>query len=121
MTTDPKKDLRQALALAIKTIRKSRNLTQEDFGLVSSRTYLSTLERGLKSPTLDKLDEIAKTMEVHPTVLVILAYAALEENIEVQACMVDEMCQEAKNLLFLLSTSNSSLRNKVKIVPKVPI
>lgn len=103
MTTAPKKDLRQALALAIKTIRKSRNLTQEDFGLVSSRTYLSTLERGLKSPTLDKLDEIAKTMEVHPAALVLLAYAALEENLEVQAYKVEEVCQETKNLLLLFA------------------
>lgn len=104
MTTDPKKNLRQALALAIKTIRKSRNLTQEDFGLVSSRTYLSTLERGLKSPTLDKLDEIAKTMGVHPAALVLLAYAALEENTGDQFSLLKQINEETKNLILLLAT-----------------
>ncbi len=34
--------------------------------LVSSRTYLSTLERGGKSPTIEKLDAIAKRMDIHP-------------------------------------------------------
>ena len=102
MTADPKQDLRQALALAIKTIRKSRKLTQEDFGLVSSRTYLSTLERGLKSPTLDKLDEISKTMKVHPAALVLLAYAALEENTEDQTLMLGQVYEEVKNLMLLL-------------------
>lgn len=38
-------------------------LTQEDFGLVSNRTYLSALERGLKSPTIDKLQEIAQVID----------------------------------------------------------
>ena len=52
-------NLRQSLATAIRTVRKNKGLTQEDFGVVSSRTYLSSLERGLKSPTVDKLEEIA--------------------------------------------------------------
>ena len=103
MTTNPKKSFRQALALAIKAIRKNRKLTQEDFGLVSSRTYLSTLERGLKSPTLDKLDEIAKTMKVHPAALVLLAYAALEENAGGQISMLGQVYEEAKNLIMLLA------------------
>ena len=53
-----------------------RGLTQEDFGLVSSRTYLSGLERGLKSPTLGKLEQIASVMQVHPLTLLALTYAS---------------------------------------------
>jgi hypothetical protein len=33
------------------------------------------LERGLKSPTLNKIDELAEVMEVHPITLLVLAYA----------------------------------------------
>lgn len=33
--------------------------------MVSSRTYLSTLERGLKSPTLDKIHAISETIGIH--------------------------------------------------------
>jgi transcriptional regulator with XRE-family HTH domain len=49
-------------------------LSQEAFSDVSSRTYMSTLERDLKSPTLHKLTELCEVMEVHPLTLT-LAYA----------------------------------------------
>lgn len=90
--------LRQALALAIKTTRKVRNLTQEDFGVVSSRTYLSTLERGLKSPTLDKLDEIAQAMGVQPASVVLLAYVILA-GVENKQVMIDAVTRETQMLL----------------------
>jgi len=58
--------------------RKSRELTQEDFAVVSSRTYLSSLERGIKAPTITKLEEIASVIGVHP--LSLIAYAYLPSN-----------------------------------------
>ena len=60
---------------ALKTIRKARGLSQEAFSDVSSRTYMSSLERDLKSPTLNKLAELCEVMEVHPLTLLTLAYA----------------------------------------------
>jgi transcriptional regulator with XRE-family HTH domain len=63
------------LATALKTVRKARGLSQEAFSDVSSRTYLSTLERDLKSPTLKKLAELCEVMEIHPLTLLTLAYA----------------------------------------------
>lgn len=63
------------LAAALKTVRKARGLSQEAFSDVSSRTYLSTLERDLKSPTLKKLAELCEVMEIHPLTLLTLAYA----------------------------------------------
>ena len=62
------------LPQAMRLVRKAKGLTQEDFGLVSSRTYVSTVERGLKGPTLDKIDELAKVLGVHPLTLLGLAY-----------------------------------------------
>lgn len=61
-------------ARALKFIRKSKGLSQEDFSLVSSRTYVSTLERGMKSPTLSKVDDLAQVLGVHPLTLLTLAY-----------------------------------------------
>jgi transcriptional regulator with XRE-family HTH domain len=52
------------LAKALKTVRKARGLSQEAFSDVSSRTYMSTLERDLKSPTLHKLAELCEVMEI---------------------------------------------------------
>ncbi|EAQ1498906.1 helix-turn-helix transcriptional regulator [Salmonella enterica subsp. enterica serovar Orion] len=63
-----------SLAKAIKTVRKARGLSQEAFSDVSSRTYLSTLERDLKSPTISKLVELCEVMDVHPITLLMLAY-----------------------------------------------
>ena len=59
---------------ALREARRSRGLTQEDFSEVSGRTYVSSLERGLKSPTFDKVAELATALEVHPLTLLTLAY-----------------------------------------------
>ena len=66
---------KHTLSEALKTIRKARGLSQEAFSDVSSRTYMSSLERDLKSPTLHKLAELCEVMEVHPLTLLTLAYA----------------------------------------------
>ncbi|WP_260469475.1 helix-turn-helix domain-containing protein, partial [Pandoraea apista] len=50
-------------------------LSQEAFSDVSSRTYMSSLERDLKSPTMHKLTELCEVMDVHPLTLLTLAYA----------------------------------------------
>ena len=63
-----------SFSAALKTVRKARGLSQEAFSDVSSRTYMSSLERGLKSPTLSKVAELCEVMEVHPLTLLILAY-----------------------------------------------
>lgn len=62
------------MAKALKTVRKARGLSQEAFSDVSSRTYMSTLERDLKSPTIHKLTELCEVMEIHPLTLLALAY-----------------------------------------------
>ena len=64
-----------SLATAIRTVRKARGLSQEAFSDVSSRTYMSSLERDQKNPTMHKLAELCEVMEVHPLTLLTLAYA----------------------------------------------
>src|SRR5579859_3197059 len=64
----------RAFAKALRQARRSRGLTQEDFTGVSGRTYVSALERGLKSPTFDKIAALAGTLDVHPLSLLTLAY-----------------------------------------------
>lgn len=60
---------------ALKRARKAKGLTQEDFSSLSSRTYVSTLERGIKSPTLSKINELAEVLGMHPLTLLALAYS----------------------------------------------
>lgn len=72
-------DFRDGLAQALQSIRKAQGLTQEDFADVSSRTYLSALERGLKSPTLEKINQISTVLGIHPLYLLSVAYANSEK------------------------------------------
>ena len=62
-------------AEALRRARKAKRLTQEDFSSLSSRTYVSILERGIKSPTLNKINELAEVLGVHPLTLLALAYS----------------------------------------------
>jgi transcriptional regulator with XRE-family HTH domain len=78
---------KNSLATAIRTVRKARGLSQEAFSDVSSRTYLSLLERDLKSPTMHKLTELCEVMGVHPLTLLTLAYAG-EDKRKVQQLLV---------------------------------
>lgn len=93
-------DIRQAFAVALKTARKARGRTQEDFSDVSSRTYLSTLERGLKSPTLDKLQNLAKVLELHPLTILALTYTLTDE------CSNEELLNKVANELKRIPPSS---------------
>ena len=84
-------DIRKGFAIALKQIRKAKDLTQEDFSESSSRTYLSTLERGLKSPTLEKVEAIAETLDVHPLTLLTMAYANGKKHNEVLGLVKDQI------------------------------
>lgn len=72
-------NIKKSLGLAIQTSRKVKKITQEDFSEISSRTYISTLERGLYSPTIEKVDAIAKVIGIHPLTLLTLSYL-IERN-----------------------------------------
>lgn len=66
--------VRNQFAQALKRARTCKGLTQEDFSLISSRTYVSSLERGQKSPTLKKVEELASAMGIHPLTLLTMSY-----------------------------------------------
>jgi transcriptional regulator with XRE-family HTH domain len=70
---------------ALQRIRKAKGISQEAFALTSSRTYVSTLERGLKSPTLSKIDDLAEFLGVHPLTLLMAAYSDQNEGVIAKA------------------------------------
>lgn len=91
-------DIKQAFGSALKITRKAKGLTQEDFSQISSRTYISTLERGLYVPTIDKVDTIAEFMGVHPLTLLTLAYLT-KVNLENPTALLDQVKNELEELL----------------------
>lgn len=76
-------ELQQAFGLALKKYRQQAGMPQEGFALVSSRTYVSSLERGLKSPTLEKVQELAAAMAVHPLSLIATTYLTMDPTLSV--------------------------------------
>ena len=88
---------KHSLAMALKTVRKARGLSHEAFSDVSSRTYLSSLERDLKSPTLNKLAELCEVMEIHPVTLLVLAYSGNDSK------KADQLLSQVRHELELLA------------------
>lgn len=64
---------------------------------MSSRTYLSTLERDLKSPTINKLAELCEVMDVHPLTLLTLAYAG--DSTRKMELLLAQVRQELEQLI----------------------
>jgi len=65
---------KRSLPAALKMARKARGLSQEAFSDISSRTYISSLERGTKNPTLGKITAICRVLAIHPLTLMTLSY-----------------------------------------------
>lgn len=72
MTRVPKSDF----SIALRTARIARGKSQEALDVVSGRTYVSAMERGIKQPTIGKVDELANALNLHPLTLLALAYLA---------------------------------------------
>ncbi|MQT76171.1 helix-turn-helix domain-containing protein [Pseudomonas helleri] len=73
-------ELKQAFGKALRQMRKSRDLSQEDFGDSSSQTYLSQLEGGGKGPTLEMVQALATVMDVHPLTLLMQCYLLMDHT-----------------------------------------
>lgn len=86
-------ELKAAFGKVLNWVRVRGRFTQEDFSVVSSRTYISTLERGIYSPTLEKLEDISSVLKIHPATLLVGSYAAKD------GISVDEILARVKREL----------------------
>lgn len=66
------KSLNERFGEALQSLRHGKGKSQESLDIVH-RTYISELERGLKSPTLETIVKLAEALEVTPAYLVALA------------------------------------------------
>lgn len=64
--------LKASFASVLRALRTKRNISQRDFADTTSRTYLSKLELGKSSITLDKLDQISRRLDLSPLTLLTL-------------------------------------------------
>jgi len=91
-------DLRRGLARSLRLIRKARGLAQDELAEVSGRTYLSEIERGIKNPTIEKIDKLARALDVHPLTILAIAYLPHIQEKELEA-LQNRINKEAKALL----------------------
>ena len=73
-----------SFARALRAVRAAKGLPQEAFALVSSRTYISALERGIKQPTINKVVELSEVCEVHPLTLLTLSFCRTGRRAEIE-------------------------------------
>ena len=90
---------------AFRAVRLARGLTQEDFAQQSGRTYISELEREVKQPTLQKIDELAEPLAVHPLTLLVLAYLT---KFDASSCgeLLEEIRSELHEIIKTTSPGN---------------
>lgn len=69
--------LRKGLARELRRRRRSHGITQEQLAFESGlhRNYIGLLERGLKSPTIDVLQQLARALGTKPSELLASAEA----------------------------------------------
>lgn len=79
-------NLAEAFAKHLKRNREARRMSQEELaaGAELDRTYISQLERGLKSPTLQTLEKLAQQLKIPPAALVGDAEVPPEARVELR-------------------------------------
>ncbi len=62
----------KAFGKALRLVRKERDVSQEQLSRDADfdRTYISLLERGLRSPTIRSLVRLAEVLEVRPSEII---------------------------------------------------
>ena len=63
------RDINEAIANTLCNLRREINISQEELAHAAGihRTYISQIERGLKSPTLQVLFKIAVALDTQPS------------------------------------------------------
>ncbi|XQE67365.1 helix-turn-helix domain-containing protein [Pseudomonas sp. P3C3] len=70
--------LKKALGATLRAYRIKRQIPQEGMG--PSQSYVSSLEAGRWSPSLEKIEQMASVLGVHPATIIVAGYIYAEEN-----------------------------------------
>lgn len=84
-------ELRESFGETVRVIRRDKGLPQGAIGV--NQGYVSELENGLKSPTLQKIAEIANNLGVHPITLLTVAFENMgaQSAEEILDCVTSEL------------------------------
>ena len=97
-----------SFAKALRLARHARGLAQEEFDTISSRTYISALERGIKQPTITTVDELAAVLKLHPLTLLALSYTDKNSPAEMRRLLDFVQGQTEELALARTGTANKA-------------
>lgn len=90
--------VKTAIASVLKAMRRIRGLSQRDLAEVSSRTYVSKLERAQSSPTLEMMTTLSAPLNLSPLTLVALTIGAeTGQSIRSMICRVESEVSDLMN------------------------
>ncbi|WP_207830695.1 helix-turn-helix transcriptional regulator [Pseudomonas sp. 43(2021)] len=69
-----------AFGSALKEVRVRKEIAQEQLG--ASQSFVSTIERGIRSPTIEKMEEFAERLGVNPATLIVLMQLGQEGDVD---------------------------------------
>jgi transcriptional regulator with XRE-family HTH domain len=75
-----KMERKLAFGSALKEVRVRKEIAQEQLG--ASQSFVSTIERGIRSPTIEKMEEFAERLGVNPATLIVLMQVGQEGDVD---------------------------------------
>lgn len=72
---------------ALQQLRAARGATQEDLLLATSRRHISRIEQGHQQPSVDIIESLAESLQIHPLTLVTAAYCPIGDSAAVQTLL----------------------------------
>ncbi|WP_226501966.1 helix-turn-helix domain-containing protein [Pseudomonas sp. MWU16-30317] len=86
-------ELKRALGTSVRSYRLLRDLPQE--GLGPSQPYISNLEAGRGSASLEKIEQMAEVLGIHSISLIAAAYITSTEGLSAED-LLDQIRTELK-------------------------
>lgn len=65
---------------ALQQLRAARGVTQEDLQFAISRRHISRIEQGHQQPSVDTIESLAESLQIHPLTLVTAAYCSIDDS-----------------------------------------
>lgn len=72
-------ELKRAIGTSVKAYRLKKNIPQESLG--PSQPYISNLEAGRGSASIDKIEQMADILGVHPMSIIFAGYLTSNEEV----------------------------------------
>ncbi|WP_285424263.1 helix-turn-helix domain-containing protein [Pseudomonas sp. efr-133-TYG-103a] len=88
-----------AFGSALREVRSRKEISQEQLG--ASQSFVSTVERGIRSPTIEKMEEFAERLGVNPATLIIVMQVGLDGD-------ADALLKKVKDEIKALRKSSCS-------------